>query len=239
MSEQLVVFCYDGIVPVEVAVLRAQADRIRKLERSITASAIEIGRELVSIKSRLQHGQFGPWVKSECGFDIRSAERYIALARAVEDDEPKATALSLLPLTLAHELVSKSAPPELVDEVLDCAAKGEAIEAADVAARLAKSRQPSKVKTAKTMTVTAPAEVGKKVSTVPTEATRLIGIVKLFAAFCQTTDPQIVSAGALPEEILALRADVPVIFDWLKQLALHADKKGNEKLLLAPHETRQ
>jgi hypothetical protein len=51
-------FNYGQMNPNEVATLRAQADRIRKLERTLTSTAVEIGRELIDIKSRLQHGQF-------------------------------------------------------------------------------------------------------------------------------------------------------------------------------------
>jgi hypothetical protein len=51
-------FNYAGMNSTEVAALRAQAARIRKLDLTLTQTVIELGRELIDVKARLQHGQF-------------------------------------------------------------------------------------------------------------------------------------------------------------------------------------
>jgi hypothetical protein len=68
-------------------------------------------------------------------------------------------------------------------------------------------------------TVTALAEMGKKIRTVPPEkfkkATHLIGSLGRVAEFCEQTDPADVAAGVLPEEIAALQKYASVIVIWL------------------------
>jgi hypothetical protein len=68
-------------------------------------------------------------------------------------------------------------------------------------------------------TVTALAEMGKKVRSVPTEgvekATELIGSLGSVAEFCERHPPTDVAAGALPEEIAALQKHASVIVLWL------------------------
>jgi hypothetical protein len=70
-------------------------------------------------------------------------------------------------------------------------------------------------------TVTALAEMGKKVRTVPTEgfkkATELIGALGRVAEFCEQNDPADVAAGVLPEEVAALQAHERVIDAWLER----------------------
>jgi hypothetical protein len=78
------------------------------------------------------------------------------------------------------------------------------------------------VEAEKPATVTALAEMGKKVHGVPVDsfkkATHLIGGVKRFAEFCRGNAPATVAAGLLPYEIDALRDDVAVVDAWLGQL---------------------
>ena len=123
-------FNYGQMSPNEVAALRAQADRIQKLNRTCIDMAIEIGRELISVKSRLQHGQFLPWVKSECGFTARTAQRYISAADFA--DGKSDTVCRILPATAVYQLSAPSTPPEVVREVLDRAKTGETFSPAEV-----------------------------------------------------------------------------------------------------------
>jgi hypothetical protein len=71
----------------------------------------------------------------------------------------------------------------------------------------------------KPATVTALAEMGKKVRAVPTDdfkrATHLIGSVKRFAEFCGENNPQDVAGGVLPAEVATLQAHVATIDAWL------------------------
>jgi hypothetical protein len=79
-------------------------------------------------------------------------------------------------------------------------------------------------------TVTALAEMGKKVRTVPPEgfkqATHLIGAVKRFAEFCQENEPDSVAGGVLPHEVAELQSLVGVIDAWLDRFVVNVGKKS-------------
>lgn len=104
-------FTYDAAPAVSAAVLRAEAIRIRKMVNSTTEAIIEIGRALLGAKQSLEHGQFGEWVQTECGFGLRTAENYIRVSRFAEG---KTKCVSLLNPTTAYRLAAKSAPPAIV-----------------------------------------------------------------------------------------------------------------------------
>jgi hypothetical protein len=57
--------------------MRLAADRIHKLQR---AAVIEVGRELIAIKHRVEHGQFVEWIERECRMSIRTAQRAMQAA---------------------------------------------------------------------------------------------------------------------------------------------------------------
>ena len=126
-------FDYGSMSAPEVAALRSQADKIRRLSRSSMATIIELGRELVDAKKRLPHGQFERWVEAECGFTRRTANNYMTAA-SFADDKPE-TVSDLSP-SLVYQLASKSTPVEIVDEILDRARKGEVIDQREVECRL-------------------------------------------------------------------------------------------------------
>jgi hypothetical protein len=77
-------------------------------------------------------------------------------------------------------------------------------------------------------TVTALAEMGKKVRTVPPEgfkrATHLIGAVERFAEFCEANAVDDVAGGILPDEIANLQATVHVIDAWLDRFIVKLEK---------------
>ncbi|GAC1573012.1 MAG: hypothetical protein NVS3B5_02280 [Sphingomicrobium sp.] len=81
------------------------------------------------------------------------------------------------------------------------------------------------VEAPKPATVTALAEMGKQVRTVPAEgfrqATHLIGAVKRFAEFCLSNDPEGVASGVLPHEAGDLRGHVATIDSWLDRFVVN------------------
>jgi hypothetical protein len=103
--------------------LRAQASSIRTRIGKATQDLIDIGRDLLAAKKNLvDHGAFIKWVESEVGIVRRTAQAYMALAKLADD---KGAAIALLPPTTAHRLAAKSAPPEIVKEVVAKALSGE------------------------------------------------------------------------------------------------------------------
>lgn len=77
-------------------------------------------------------------------------------------------------------------------------------------------------------TVTALAEMGTKVRSVPPDgfkrATHLIGAVGRFAEFCAENPPQDVAGGVLPEETADLKLKVHVIDAWLDQFVVQLER---------------
>jgi hypothetical protein len=51
-----------------------------------TATAVAIGRYLISVKASLKHGEFGKWVKENCIFSARTGEDYRRIADAYKPD---------------------------------------------------------------------------------------------------------------------------------------------------------
>ncbi len=56
------------------------------------------GEELLWVKKHLKHGEFGPWVKANCGFSVEQARRYMRVAKTVDVDcfDPDASIESIL-----------------------------------------------------------------------------------------------------------------------------------------------
>jgi len=105
--------------------LRAQASRIKTRIGKATQDLIDIGRDLLAAKKNLvDHGAFIKWVESEVGIVRRTAQAYMALAKLADE---KGAAIALLPPTTAHRLAAKSAPPDIVSEVVAKALSGEVL----------------------------------------------------------------------------------------------------------------
>jgi hypothetical protein len=105
--------------------LRRQARRIRTRIGKATQDLIDIGRDLVAAKKHLlDHGDFIKWVEAEVGIARRTAQAYMAIAKLADD---KGEAIALLPPTTVHRLASKSAPPEIVSEVVAKAQSGDVL----------------------------------------------------------------------------------------------------------------
>ena len=105
--------------------LRRQANRIRTRIGKATQDLIDIGRDLLAAKKHLiDHGDFIKWVEAEVGIARRTAQAYMAIAKLADD---KGAAIALLPPTTVHRLASKSAPPEVVSEVVAKAQSGDVL----------------------------------------------------------------------------------------------------------------
>jgi len=99
---------------------------------------MRVGRELLDAKEKLQ-GRFIEWVAAECGFSPKTAENYM---NAALRGGPFVTVTSAgrVSLGVVYRLTTKSAPPELVQDVLDRATKGEVVPNAVVAEAFKEAR---------------------------------------------------------------------------------------------------
>jgi hypothetical protein len=105
--------------------LRRQATRIKTRIGKATQDLIDIGRDLLAAKKHLiGHGDFIKWVEAEVGIARRTAQAYMAIAKLADDKGP---AIARLPPTTVHRLASKSAPPEVVSEVVAKAQSGDVL----------------------------------------------------------------------------------------------------------------
>jgi hypothetical protein len=120
-----VTFDYSAIDADLASNLHRQADRIRARIGKATQDLIDIGRDLLAAKKHLVvHGDFVKWVEAEVGIARRTAQAYMAIAKLADD---KGAAIALLPPTTVHRLASKSAPPEVVSEVVAKARSGDVL----------------------------------------------------------------------------------------------------------------
>ena len=102
--------------------------------RSIGAAhAIEIGKRLIDLKQKAQHGTFSRWVTCELSMQMRTAQNMMSAARFVEG---KSETLSHLPATILYKLASPSTETAIVNGVLDAASSGRPLDAAEIGARI-------------------------------------------------------------------------------------------------------
>jgi Protein of unknown function (DUF3102) len=130
-------FNYDTLPSTTATSLRKQAAKIREGVKATTAAIIEVGRDLIAAKQNLEHNQFCEWVEAECVFSVRSAQNYM---RAAEFAEGKNATVAFLQPATVYKLSAKSAPPAVVQEVIERAASGVLVSDRDVSAALDEAR---------------------------------------------------------------------------------------------------
>jgi hypothetical protein len=136
-------FDYSAIDTEVAANLRRQAQRIRKRISNATQDLIDIGHDLQAAKRQLlNHGEFVKWVESEVGIVRRTAQAYMAIARLADD---KGAAIALLPPTTVHRLAAKSAPPNVVSEVVAKAQSGDVLPDRTVSEMISEARQKNAI----------------------------------------------------------------------------------------------
>jgi hypothetical protein len=176
----------------------------------------------------------------ECKEWANKAEALASYAKMADDDSLRTLAdrIQARAVRRMGELLKqfdaqgRRSDQQLPDGTVQKLSQGEVAAQAGISERQAKTavrvanvpedKFDAAVEAEKPATVTALAEMGKKVHGVPVDsfkkATHLIGGVKRFAEFCRGNAPATVAAGLLPYEIDALRDDVAVVDAWLGQL---------------------
>jgi hypothetical protein len=95
------------IVMEYVASIRSRIDRQK-------SDIIAMGHDLLKAKEAVGHGNFLPWISSEFGMTARTAQKYMAAAEWVGDENESG---SLLPPTLIYALTDKRTPEAIQAEV--------------------------------------------------------------------------------------------------------------------------
>jgi hypothetical protein len=109
--------------------MRSAAERVRGLLRD---SVVTVGRELLAIKKKIEHGQFMAWVRRECRLNLRTVQRYTQAAELVEKDDK----LSYLPADGLLALSSRAAKP-IAEQIIKRIGQGEKPTAADIKREIA------------------------------------------------------------------------------------------------------
>jgi hypothetical protein len=117
-------FDYAALPPADAEDLHDRAGRLQGLFKKLSANIIVIGRDLIEVKDRLAHGQFENWIERELGVGIRAAQYYMGVAKFTEG---KSETVALLPPSTLRILAAKSAPPEIVEQVIARAGSGDVV----------------------------------------------------------------------------------------------------------------
>ena len=115
-----------GAVDAELA---EHANEIRKLRTHARADIIAIGEHLIKAKKLAGHGHWHSWLKQEFGWEDRTAQRYMAVAKALTSNTSDLTHLDAS-FDVLCLLAAPSTPPEVIQDV---AALGRKVTAKDVA----------------------------------------------------------------------------------------------------------
>jgi hypothetical protein len=125
-------------VPDDLATkLRNQAARIKEKTKATVSAIIEVGRDLRAAKQNLAHGQFCCWVQAECGFTLRTAQKYMQSAELADKNELS----SHLSPSVLYLISAKSAPTEVVAEVMSRVESGKVVSNAVVKAMLTEAKE--------------------------------------------------------------------------------------------------
>ncbi len=125
----ITLFNYDQLsAPVAVGA-KAAAERIRLRLRRTAEDIIEIGRDLISVKKDIGHGNFLPWIDAEFGMSDQTARRFMQVAGLYGGKSN--TVLNLEPSAL-YALAAPSTPADVRSEVEARAAEGEDIKANEI-----------------------------------------------------------------------------------------------------------
>src|SRR5262249_37303709 len=121
-------------------IARTRAERIRaKVQRSL-ADLIDVGNDLLAVKTALPHGQFLPWLGAEFGWTERTARHLMAVAERFGPKSEMISDLTIQP-TAAYLLAAPSAPDEAREAAIERAEAGERITSAVAKEILARARK--------------------------------------------------------------------------------------------------
>jgi hypothetical protein len=125
---------------------KAAAERIKGAIKKERNAIIEIGRDLIAMKDKLGHGNFGKWIDAEFDMSPSSAERYMHVAERIGD---KIVSLTNLKRETIYALAATSTPDEMRSEVIDLVAGGKMSDA-DARERITAARKQAKPTKAET-----------------------------------------------------------------------------------------
>jgi len=122
-------FDYGDLVPRDVAKCEQAVERITSYQRRMAADIVSIGKELLAVKGRLEHGQFGAWLQHYFAWSQPTASRMMQAAETFKSFNLNSLSIDQSALYL---LSSNQCPDETREEILERAEHGERITHASV-----------------------------------------------------------------------------------------------------------
>lgn len=126
---QIELFNYDDLTPDVQTEIKLASERIKMRMKRTAEDIVEIGKELIAVKSRLPHGQFLPWIQAEFEMSRVTAFRFMQVAEKFGSQMFHHETFSP---TVLFELSSPSTPDEVVEQAIKKAESGESVTVAEV-----------------------------------------------------------------------------------------------------------
>jgi hypothetical protein len=134
-------FDYDGL-PADVAAdARSFVSEYRSFQRRTVLAMAEIGRQLINIRERLEHGQFLKWIEAELG---SKSTAYRCMNVAEKFAPAELPTVGSLDVNTVQALAAESTPQDLRQEIIGKLASGEPVSAAQIKEQLAYARREAK-----------------------------------------------------------------------------------------------
>lgn len=128
------VFDYAGL---SKQVIKEAETVARKIRSRLRANIIETGQDLMSIKDKLGHGKFGPWLKFYFGMSERTAQNLMRAADAFHD---RAVVVDRMPPAVVYKLAAKSTPEAVRNAIARDISRGALLDPQAVLSRIKAAR---------------------------------------------------------------------------------------------------
>lgn len=119
---------YAGCDGETVEYVRSRSEQIHQLAKRTAQSIVQIGENLIAIKARLPHGEFGRYLDMEFGWTDRTAQRFIGVATHFKSDNLSDLNIGASAL---YTLTAPSAPAAAREEAIQRAEQGERVTHSD------------------------------------------------------------------------------------------------------------
>lgn len=141
-ASPVLTFDYSGVSSMIAREAEEAAARIRGRHRE---SIIDTGKDLLSVKGKLDHGKFGQWLRFHFCMTERTAENYMNAARSFEATP---LVIDVLPANTVYKLAAKGIPAEIRQSVLDEISSGTIPHHKDIEARVVAAKKDERRKRA-------------------------------------------------------------------------------------------
>jgi len=118
-------FDYGELSAPAVKQCEAAVERITKYQRRMAGDIIAIGKELLAVKAKLEHGQFGEWIGFHFGWAWKTADRMMKAAETFGELDKLSN--MTIDTSALYLLSSDKCPDETREEFIERAERGERI----------------------------------------------------------------------------------------------------------------